>query len=137
MVELFSLRVGQGNNNPEVLGSALVLEQCAQFGRIFWEVEETDFDFAVETGGRDIDGVGDIGEAEGGIGGGGGGSLAVQAIGMAIFEGYHGGDDSAPDRLFAGSGKEKGEERWFVSLSRGCGIATGRIERVVDGGTIS
>jgi hypothetical protein len=64
MIDLLSLGVGQGDDNPEVLRSSLIFQKCAKLGRIFGEVEEADFDFAVETGGGNIDGVGDIGESQ-------------------------------------------------------------------------
>lgn len=67
MVDLIALRICKSNDHPEVLRSAFILQQCAQLGRIFGQVKEADFDLAVETGSGNIDGIGDVGEAEGSL----------------------------------------------------------------------
>ena len=89
MIELLSLRISERNYHPEVFGRFFIFQKSAKLGRVVGELKQADFDFTVETGCGNIDGIGDIGKANVAQGARGGNGVSVQAIGMAIFERRH------------------------------------------------
>lgn len=96
MVDLLSLRVSERNNHPEILGRFFVLQEGAKLSRVIGELEQADFDFAVEAGRRNIDSIGDIGEAQAAQWASCRYSITVQAIGLAILKRRH--DESGNGR---------------------------------------